>query len=106
MFIDFCYHYKKKTYSTTRSQIIILTLSADPEACSLVRDGAHKKWHLIRTLRIREEYRALDTKRRRSEILSGNCKVKFKRPNECKQQDFHSIIHEIETFRTRYIQRT
>ena len=81
---------------------LILTLSTDPEVRSLIRDGAHKKWHLIRTIWIREKYRTLGTNRYCSEILSRNRKVEFKCTNECKQQDFHSIIHTIKPFRTQH----
>ena len=81
---------------------LILTLSTDPEVRSLIRDGAHKKWHLIRTIWIREKYRTLGTNRYCSEILSRNRKVEFKCTNECKQQDFHSIIHTIKPFRMQH----
>ena len=54
-------------------------------------DRADKKWQVVRIIWIREQHRTLDTHQANSYILRRNRKVKFKSPNERKQQDFDSI---------------
>jgi hypothetical protein len=73
-------------YFKCPQNIIIATKRAWLKA----RNGAHKDWHLIGILWIREQYGTLDAHGFRSYILRWNRKVNFKGPNEHEKQCFGS----------------